>query len=76
VQNALESAHYGDPAPFRFPAQQPAPSVQCFDPQVEQMDEQSFIALGEQIVEKIKAYDATPSDQRRALQRARRGFAL
>jgi PmbA protein len=59
VQNALESAHYGDPAPFRFPAQQPAPSVQCFDPQVEQMDEQSFIALGEQIVEKIKAYDAT-----------------
>jgi PmbA protein len=40
-------------------AQQPAPSVQCFDPQVEQMDEQSFIALGEQIVEKIKAYDAT-----------------
>ncbi len=59
VQNALESAQYGDPAPFRFPAQQPAPAVQCFDPQVEQMDEQNLIALGEQIVEKIQAYDAT-----------------
>lgn len=59
LQNALESARYGDPAPFQFPARQPAPSVQCFDPQVEQLDEQKLIALGEEIVEKIKAYDAT-----------------
>lgn len=59
VQNALESARFGDPAPFRFPAKQSAPSVQCFDPQVEHLDEQKLIALGEEIVEKIKAYDAT-----------------
>lgn len=58
-QNALESARYGDPAPFQFPAKQPAPPVQCFDPQVEQLDEQKLIALGEEIVEKIRAYDAT-----------------
>ncbi len=59
LQNALESARSGDPAPFRFPAKQPAPSVQCFDPHVEHLDEQKLIALGEEIVEKIKAYDAT-----------------
>lgn len=59
LQNALESARSGDPAPFRFPAKQPAPSVQCFDSQVEHLDEQKLIALGEEIVEKIKAYDAT-----------------
>ncbi len=59
LQNALESARSGDPAPFRFPAQQPASPVQCFDPQVEQLDEQKLIALGEEIVENIKAYDAT-----------------
>lgn len=59
VQNALESAQYGDPAPFRFPAKHPASSVQCFDPAVKQVDEQRLISLGEQIVEKIKSYDAT-----------------
>lgn len=59
VQNALESARYGDPVAFQFPAKQPASSVQCFDPQGEQLDEGKLIALGEQIVEKIKAYDAT-----------------
>ncbi|MCS7198319.1 MAG: TldD/PmbA family protein [Candidatus Bipolaricaulota bacterium] len=59
VQNALESACFGDPAPFRFPAKQPAPSVRCFDPRAEQLDEQKLIALGEEIVEKIKAYDST-----------------
>lgn len=59
LQNALESARSGDPAPFRFPAKQPASSVHCFDPHVEQLDEQKLIALGEEIVEKIRAYDAT-----------------
>jgi PmbA protein len=59
LQNALESARYGDPAPFQFPAKQPASSVQCFDPQVEQLDERKLIALSEEIVEKIRAYDAT-----------------
>ncbi len=59
LQNALESARSGDPAPFRFPAKQPAPSVQCFDSEVEHLDEQKLIALGEEIVEQIRAYDAT-----------------
>lgn len=59
LQNALESARSGDPAPFQFPAKQPAPAVQCFDPNVEHLEEQKLIALGEEIVEKLRAYDAT-----------------
>lgn len=58
VRNALESAQFGDPAPFGFPAKQPTEPVACFDREVEQLDENALIALGEEIVEEIKAYDA------------------
>jgi len=57
VQNALQSAQFGGPAPFAFPASQPRPSVQCFDPEVEGMKTAEMIALGEEVVEKIKVYD-------------------
>lgn len=57
VRNALESAQFGDPAPFEFPHQPAAQAVQCFDPQVEQLSESQLIVLGEAIVEQIKAYD-------------------
>jgi len=57
VQNALQSAQFGGPAPFDFPASQPAATVQCFDPEVEAIETAAMIALGEEVVEKIKAYD-------------------
>ena len=57
VRNALESAQFGDPAPFRFPAKQTVETVACFDREVEQLDENALIALGEEIVEEVQAYD-------------------
>jgi PmbA protein len=58
LHNALDSAQFGDPAPFRFPAKQPAEPVACFDREIEQLDENALIALGEEVVDEIKAYDA------------------
>lgn len=57
VQNALQASRYGDLVPFEFPTTQPGPEVQCFDPQVEQLDDEMLIALGEEVVAKIRAYD-------------------
>ena len=57
VQNAFESAQFGDFAPFEFPHQPVVQPVQCFDLQVEQLDESALIALGEAVVEQVKAYD-------------------
>lgn len=57
LRNALESADFGDDAPFQFPEEQPAADVACFDPQVQGLDEEKLIDMGEQIVEQIKAYD-------------------
>jgi PmbA protein len=57
IRNALQASRYGDPVPFEFPAAQPGPEVRCFDPQVEQLDEETLIALGEEVVDRIKAYD-------------------
>lgn len=56
IENALESAQFGDPAPFAFPAKQNPSAVKCFDPEVEKLDEQQLIALGEEIVERIRSY--------------------
>lgn len=57
VRNSLESAQFGDPVPFEFPVEQPSQAVQCFDGEVERLDEGALITLGEEIVERIKAYD-------------------
>jgi len=57
LRNALESAQFGDPAPFQFPAKQSSQAVVCWDHRVEQLDESALIALGEEIIEEIKAYD-------------------
>lgn len=57
VQNALESARFGDPVTFRFPTEGPMPEVECFDSRVEQLDEERLIELGRHIVERIESYD-------------------
>jgi PmbA protein len=58
VRNALESAQFGDAVPFDWPAQQPLPEVQTFDPAVASLDGGQMIALGQQIVDQIRAYAA------------------
>ena len=57
IKNALASAEFGDPAPFRFAAKAEPTPVECFDPEVEQIAVERLIALGEEVVEKIKGYD-------------------
>jgi PmbA protein len=57
--NALSAAQFGDPVAFGFPAQEPTPPARCFDQEIEGLDENQLIALGEEIVERFKAYDAT-----------------
>lgn len=57
VQNASQAASFGDSAPFRFPNTHPEQTVKCFDPQVEELDADALIALGEAVIERIKEYD-------------------
>ena len=57
VRNALQSAQFGGPASFAFPERQQAPPVACFDSEVEGMDAATLIALGEEIVEKLRTHD-------------------
>ena len=58
VRYALESAQFGDPSGFSFPGEAATDAVQCFDPEVEQLDAQQLIEMGEALVDKIRAYDA------------------
>jgi PmbA protein len=58
VENALASATYGDPAGFQFPAPGPMPAVRCFDPAIEALDEEQLITLGEEVIERLRSYDA------------------
>jgi PmbA protein len=58
LRNALESAQYGDPAPFQFPAKRPTEPVASYDRVVEHLDENALIVLGEEIIEEIQSYDA------------------
>ena len=57
IENALASAQFGDPAPFRFAAKAEPAEVECFDPEVEKAEVERMIAIGEEVVEKIKEYD-------------------
>ena len=57
IQNALQSVQFGGPAPFDFPTRRPAATVQCFDPEVDGIKTAEMIALGEEVVEKLKSYD-------------------
>ncbi len=57
VRSAVESSRQGDAASFSFPAQRTATTVRCYDPQVELLDENSLISLGEEIIERFKTFD-------------------
>ncbi|MFQ6118146.1 MAG: TldD/PmbA family protein, partial [Candidatus Bipolaricaulia bacterium] len=57
IANTLASAQFGDPAPFRFAKRAEPAEVECFDPQVEGAEVEWLIAMGEEVVEKIREYD-------------------
>jgi PmbA protein len=57
IQNASQAASFGDPVPFQFPDSHPEKIVECFDPQVVELDADTLIALGEAVIERIKEYD-------------------
>jgi PmbA protein len=48
--NVLESARLGDQVRLRFPAPQPGPSVQVYDPRLAQLPTERLIEIGEEIV--------------------------
>jgi len=51
--NALESAAYGDRAPFSFPSLQPAPKVRTFDQTVADMPIARLVEIGKEILDLI-----------------------
>jgi PmbA protein len=51
--NALESASYGDAAPFSFPDPQPAPTVQTFDQAVADLSIARLVEIGKEILDLI-----------------------
>ena len=56
--NALESAAYGDEALFSFPAQQPAKSVQTYDPAVAELPIPRLVEIGREILDLILPVEA------------------
>jgi PmbA protein len=56
--NALESAAYGDEAPFSFPAQQPAKSVQTYDPAVAELPIPRLVEIGREILDLVLPVEA------------------
>ena len=63
VENALAAAIIGEEAPagFHLPAPRESPPVECFDPEVAELQVQveRLIEMGEEVVERIKACDDT-----------------
>jgi len=57
IENTLAAAQFGDPAPFQFAKKAEPTPVECFDPEVERLEVGRLIALGEEVVEKIREYD-------------------
>jgi PmbA protein len=53
VANALESAAYGDEIPIAFPAPQPGPEVQTFDPAIVDLPIPRLAEIGQEIIELI-----------------------
>jgi PmbA protein len=51
--NALESAAYGDAAPFSFPSYQPAPAVRTFDQAIADIPIARLVEIGKEILDLI-----------------------
>jgi PmbA protein len=57
VHNARASAQFGDKVSFEFPSPQTPSAVQCFDPQVDQLDEKQLVELGKESAERLRAFN-------------------
>ncbi len=57
VDKALAVAKFGPPSYFKFPQLGQSQEPQVFDQQLTQISDQSLVARGEEIIEKIKAFD-------------------
>lgn len=55
--NALESAAYGDEAPFSFPSQEPAPIVRTYDPAIADLPIARLVEMGREILDVILPVD-------------------
>jgi PmbA protein len=51
--NALESAAYGDPASFSFPASQAAPAVRTYDPVIKDLSIDRLVEIGKEILDLV-----------------------
>jgi PmbA protein len=61
IQNALESARYGDVVPMRFPTVQLGSSVRVFDDKLASLPAQQLVEMGRQAVETLR--EAEPEGQ-------------
>ena len=57
VDNALESAAFGEEIPLTFPAPQAAPPVQTFDRAIEELPVARMVEIGKEIVDLMLATD-------------------
>ncbi len=53
ASNALESAAYGDMAPFSFPTARSAPAVRTFDPAIAELPIDRLVDIGKEILDMV-----------------------
>jgi PmbA protein len=57
VANALESARHGDALEFDFPASEPGPAVQVYDPELATLPTEHLIEMGREMIASILEAD-------------------
>ncbi|MBN1919978.1 MAG: TldD/PmbA family protein [Anaerolineae bacterium] len=57
MANALESAAYGDPAPFTFPGLQTPPEVACYDSIIAEFSIPRLVEIGQEIMAYLREVD-------------------
>ena len=57
ITNALESAAYGDAAPFMFPGFQTPPEVACYDPTIAELSIPRLVEIGQEIMATLREAD-------------------
>ncbi|OQA17405.1 MAG: protease TldD [Chloroflexi bacterium ADurb.Bin360] len=57
MTNALESAAYGDAAPFMFPGFQAFPEVACYDPTIAELSIPRLVEIGQEIMAYLREAD-------------------
>ena len=57
IDNLLASAQFGDEIDITFPKMQPAPQVEVYDPELENVPLDRFVEIGREIVAKLRGVD-------------------